>query len=183
MRLFAAIDPPESAVKDLRWAIGTTDDTLRWVAEEQWHITLAFYGEVSDAVAEGLVERLERAAARTPPLSLQLAGAGCFPNRPNAARVLWIGVDGAVPDLARLAERCTAAGRREGLAMEKRRFQAHLTLARARTPVDVSKRLAALWPYAGPAWPATSLRLVRSTLGPKTRHETLVEWPLGRDQA
>ncbi|HTW21701.1 MAG TPA: RNA 2',3'-cyclic phosphodiesterase [Mycobacteriales bacterium] len=180
MRLFAAIDPSPAAIADLRRAIGETDDALRWLPEEQWHVTLAFYGEVGDDSAEALAVRLERAAARTAPLSLQLAGAGCFPSRPHAARVLWIGLAGDVDELIRLSERCTAAGRREGLAMERRRFRAHLTLGRARgAPVDVSKRLRTLWEYAGPTWSATSLRLVRSTPGPKqARHETVADWPL-----
>jgi 2'-5' RNA ligase len=184
MRLFAAIDPPEAAITDLRWALGATDDTMRWVPQDQWHVTLAFYGEVTDDAGEGLAERLERAAARTAPLSLRIAGAGCFPNRPHAARVLWVGLGGDTAELARLAERCAAAGRRERLVMDKRKFRAHLTLGRARRePVDVSDRLAALWAYGGPSWTASSLRLVRSTLGRSARHDTLAKWPLGDGQA
>jgi 2'-5' RNA ligase len=111
-------------------------------------------------------------------MALQVAGAGCFPRRPNAARVLWAGIEGDVAELTRLADRCVAAGRRTGIAMQRRTFAAHLTLARARVPTDVSGRLAELWDYRGPVWTASTLRLVRSTLGAEVRHETLAEWPL-----
>jgi 2'-5' RNA ligase len=179
MRLFAAIDPPEAAVADLGQAVRRKGANLRWVPPEQWHVTLAFYGEVSEAAAEDLQVRLERAASRTPQFTLQIKGAGCFPRRPDAAKVLWAAVDGDLAPLAQLADRCTAAGRRIGLAMEKRKFTPHLTLARARQAADVSGRLAELWAYEGPTWQATTLRLVRSTLGAEVRHETLAEFPLG----
>jgi RNA 2',3'-cyclic 3'-phosphodiesterase len=63
--------------------------------------------------------------------------------------------------------------------MERRKFAGHLTLARARAPTDMSGRVGELWAYAGPAWAATTLRLVHSTLGAEVRHETVAEWPLG----
>jgi len=179
MRLFAAVDPPDDAVADLERSLRRKGTDLRWVPATQWHITTAFYGEVSPESAEDLRERLERAAARTAPLSLQITGAGCFPRRPNAARVLWAGLAGDLDELSRLADRCVASGRRCGITMEKRNFHAHLTLARTRTPTDLSGRLSDLWSYEGPTWTAETLRLVRSTLGAEVRHETIAEWSLG----
>ena len=57
------------------------------------HLTLAFLGEVDEAVITGLAVRLERAARRHPCLSLSLAGAGAFPGA-TRARVLWTGIHG-----------------------------------------------------------------------------------------
>jgi RNA 2',3'-cyclic 3'-phosphodiesterase len=178
MRLFAAVDPPDNAAADLERSLRRKGPDLRWVPATQWHITTAFYGEVSPETAEDLRERLERAATRTAPLSLQIKGAGCFPRRPNAAKVLWAAIAGDIDELSRLADRCVASGRRCGITMEKRAFQAHLTLARARTPTDLGQ-LSDLWSYEGPTWTAETLRLVRSTLGAEVRHETIAEWSLG----
>lgn len=180
MRLFAAVDPPESVRDDLKRSIRRKGPGLRWTPSEQWHLTLAFYGEVSDSIADDLTARLARAASRTPPLSLQIKGAGCFPRQPNAAKVLWAGIEGDLVPLSLLADRCVAAGRRSGLIMEKRKFKAHLTLARARHPADMSGRLAELWDYVGPSWTASTLRLVRSTLGADVRHSPIAELPLAR---
>jgi 2'-5' RNA ligase len=179
MRLFAAVDPPDNAAADLERSLRRKGPDLRWVPATQWHITTSFYGEVSPETAEDLRERLERAATRTAPLSLQIKGAGCFPRRPNAAKVLWAAIAGDIDELSRLADRCVASGRRCGITMEKRAFQAHLTLARARTPTDLGGRLSDLWSYEGPTWTAETLRLVRSTLGAEVRHETIAEWSLG----
>lgn len=60
---------------------------LRWTDRANWHITLAFYGEVSDAVLPSLEERLARAARRGRPLRLRIAGSGRFGDR-----ALWAGI-------------------------------------------------------------------------------------------
>jgi 2'-5' RNA ligase len=62
--------------------------------------------------------------------------------------------------------------------MERRKYAPHVMLARARVATDVSGRLAELWEYAGPVWEASTLRLVRSTIGSAVHHETLAQWPL-----
>jgi 2'-5' RNA ligase len=115
---------------------------------------------------------------------LGLAGAGTFPRQAARARVLWIGLRGDVPALTRLAERCTAAARRTGIAVEERPLRPHLTLARARgTVVDLRDRLATLSSYDGPAWPLTSITLVHSTLGAQTRHDPLKKFSLASHPA
>jgi 2'-5' RNA ligase len=178
VRLFAAVDLPEDVAASLA-AVVPADPRLRWVPREQWHITLAFYGEVDDARAERLQEGLERATKRGRPFRLRLAGAGTFPRQSSKARVLWLGVDGEVEELRRLADRCAGAGRRARIAMEDRAFRAHLTLARSRKePVDANDIVAALSSYESPWWTVRAIRLVRSHLGPQNRHETLQEFSL-----
>ncbi|PWS40443.1 RNA 2',3'-cyclic phosphodiesterase, partial [Streptomyces sp. ZEA17I] len=89
-RLFAAVLPPPSAVAELRTAVaplralpGARD--LRWTRPEDWHVTLAFYGEVPDEdVRPELEARLGRAAHRTEPFRLRVHGAGHF-----GGRALW----------------------------------------------------------------------------------------------
>ena len=182
MRLFAAIDPPETVRADLASAVadaGLPDRRLRLTTIEQWHITTAFYGEASEHQFEELVERLERAAGRTPAMTLSLAGAGTFPANAAVARVLWVGVDGDTEILTRLADRCTAAGRRCALQMDSSRYRPHLTLGRSRGgPADLNVVAGALSSYRSEAWRATSLQLVRSTLGPEVKHEVAATFPL-----
>ena len=178
MRLFVALVPPEDVLDEIAAAFGPHHDAwpgLRWTRRESWHVTLAFYGEVGDRVAERLPARLERAAARHPARELAFTGVGAFP-RPVAARVLWTGVEA---DLRRLAESCVAAGRRAGVDIDdSKRFHLHLTVARARDPLDIRPLIDRLRAYAGTAWTADEVLLIRSHPGPRPRYETLHRWPL-----
>jgi 2'-5' RNA ligase len=178
VRLFAALDPPEALRTSLLSALGDErDERLRWVPPEQWHLTLAFYGEVDESKVAKLQEGLARAADRTRTFGVRLASAGTFPKQVTKARVLWIGLDGEVDAVRRLADRCAGAGRRARIAMEERTFRPHLSLARSRREgvdvTDVADRLAS---YTSAWWTVTTLRLVHSTLGAQVRHETLSEW-------
>lgn len=184
MRLFAALRPPPAAVHDLELRVAplrSATGELRWTPPEQWHLTLAFLGEVDEGRLVDLSPRLGRAAGRAGPLSLSLGRAGTFPRRADRARVLWVGLTGDVSAASRFASAVRAAGRRSGIQVEDRRFSPHLTLARARPKggVDVGAAVGALSAYAGPSWTATELELVRSFIGPTVRHEVVARWPLG----
>ena len=185
MRLFVAIVPPLEALMHLGAAIADVralvDDSLTWTTQEQWHLTLAFLGEVDDLRRDRVQTRLARAASRSPPLHLAIASAGVFGSR-QRPRVLWAGVDGDVAALIRLAQSTGAAARRSGIPVEERRYRPHVTLARCRHQVDVGPVLDNLSSYVGPSWTGERLHLVRSHLGQgagrRARYESLVSWPL-----
>lgn len=186
LRLFAAIDPPADVCAQLTAALPAPDELLRHVPPSQWHLTLAFYGSVSEDKVATLQAGLERAASRSRPLRLRLSGAGTFPRQAAKARVVWLGIDGEVDELRRLADRCAGAGRRARIAMEARAFRAHLTLARARQgAVDATATVEALSEFASDWWTVDVVRLVRSTLGAHVSHETMSEFALApqRDAA
>lgn len=181
MRLFVAVTPPPDALDELRSATAAVragSDGLRWSPPEQWHLTLAFLGEVDDRARHDVTERLGRAAARHAPCTLALAGAGRF-----GQRVLWTRVDGDVDRLRRLAASVRAAARRARIAVEDRPYRPHLTLARARDGADLRPAVDALGGFAGRAWTARELHLVRSRLGAgpdgRAQHELLCSWALG----
>jgi 2'-5' RNA ligase len=178
VRLFVAVEPSPAAREHLDAALAALRETaptgLRWVPRDRWHVTLAFLGDVGDNVLSDLRTRLERAARRHPPMELCLARGGRFDGR-----VLWVGMGGDVEPLRALAASVQAGARRAGCAIEERRWRAHLTLARARTPIELRDLAGALGAYAGPSWEAGELALVRSHLGAQVRYETVGAWPLG----
>ncbi len=133
LRLFAAIALPDEiaarALSVMRGAPGA-----KWRPRENLHITLRFFGEISERLAEDLDAALEEAAGRAAPFDIALRGAGFFGGaQPHA---LWLGV--AQSDaLLRLAERCERAARACGLKPEPRSFMPHVTVAYlAGTPLD-----------------------------------------------
>jgi 2'-5' RNA ligase len=103
MRLFVAIVPPAPAVAELDRQLAARRPAagpgLRWTTPDAWHLTLAFLGEVPEPVLPELSTRLERAAGRHPAQLLAIRGAGAFPG-PARARVLWAGIQPAVPPAA-----------------------------------------------------------------------------------
>jgi 2'-5' RNA ligase len=182
VRLFVGLAPPAAALDDLDAACAPfrlVRDDLRWTSRELWHVTLAFLGEVSEETLVRLLPRLERAAGRHRPFSVNVAGAGAFP-KPLRANVLWSGISGNRRALGDLAQTVAAAARRAGATPPDadRRFTPHLTLARCRAPVDVREIVATLGRYQGPVWTVEEFYLIRSTLDGQPRYETLKTWKL-----
>jgi 2'-5' RNA ligase len=180
MRLFVAVTPPPEALDELSSATAAMRSArpeLRWTRPDQWHLTLAFLGEVDDQARADLSVRLGRAAAGHPPMRLALHGVGRFGNR-----VLWTSVAGDVVALRRLAASVRAAARRARVAVEDRPYRPHVTLARGREGTDLRPVVDALAGFAGHTWTAGELHLVRSRLGAgperTSRYELLTTWTL-----
>lgn len=181
MRLFAAVRPPGEVLDHLAAALGALGvrgdggpaDGVRWTAEENWHLTLAFYGEVPDGAVDEVLEGLGAVAATHAPFPLRLRGAGVF-----AHRTLWVGAGGDVDAMAALAAAATGVGLDvTGREDDRVRHRAHLTIGRVvaertgrdrrsgRSPEQVRAVVHALAVYSGPEWLVDHLVLVRSRPG------------------
>jgi 2'-5' RNA ligase len=126
---------------------------------------------------------MERAARRHSAFGLSFCGAGAFPS-PGRATVLWSGLTGDWRALGDLAQTVAAGAGRAGVPPPDagRRYRPHLTLARCRAPADVSPVIAGLDGYAGPAWQAEAIHVIRSHLNDGAagtpRYETLQTYRL-----
>ena len=128
LRLFVGIEfPPE--LKLHLSMLSTSIPGAKWVDAGNFHLTLRFIGEVSEAVAADIDAALGRVRARR--FTLQLAGTGVFGG--GKPRALWVGVE-RDPDLVALRDRIEQALTRIGLEPEQRKFAPHVTLARLRDP-------------------------------------------------
>jgi 2'-5' RNA ligase len=185
MRLFVALEPPAEALAELEAAVAPLRPGwpgLRWASQERWHVTLAFLGEVDQARLEPLGVRLERAAARHRGSLVRIGRGGAFPG-PRKARILCAHIEGErgeLAELAALAASVAAGARRAGAPPpdEGRRYRPHLTLARSRQPADLGGLVGGLGGFAGSAWSASQIVLVRSHTGPQPRYEAIAGWPL-----
>lgn len=125
MRAFFAVTPPDAVCARLAEAVERAQAQVdaKWVRAADFHVTLVFAGELTEAE---LLDRTATAAAiaqRHGPIALSLAGAQTFD-----ARVLWVGVEGAVGALAALA---AELGIGLGVTPNHPRYTPHLTVARA----------------------------------------------------
>ncbi len=172
--------PPSAALDHLDARLAPVRDRVgvpRWAGRGGQHLTLAFFGEVPDARLDALTSALDAALTGHPTVHLRLAGAGTFPER-GMPRVLWVGVDGDVEQLARMARSATLAARSAGVPVERRPYHPHLTVGRWRAAGPVDRTVtAALAGYAGPHFAVDDVVLIRSQLGPRPSYETLASWP------
>jgi 2'-5' RNA ligase len=124
IRLFAAIAPPPDIAAGLvRRQTGLPG--ARWRPEANLHLTLRFFGDIAETLAEDLDSEL--AAVGGEAFDIVLSGVGSF-GEGAELNALWVGVEPSEP-LARLARRCETAARRAGLKADTRAFHPHVTLA------------------------------------------------------
>jgi 2'-5' RNA ligase len=96
------------------------------VREGQLHLTLHFLGDVEDDARAALQETL--GGVRPEPFTIAIRGTGVFPPR-GRPTVLWAGVTESRP-LADLRAAIAVAIESCGIAVERRPFVPHVTLAR-----------------------------------------------------
>jgi 2'-5' RNA ligase len=169
-RLFVAVWPATALLDHLRAFDRPPQPGLRWSTEDQWHVTLRFFGNL-DAAGETAA----RAALDKATTGAQAVEVAAGPAARALNRTVWVlPVDG----LEGLADRIADATKAIGEPPPRRRFQGHITLARARRPGV----LAALprTPVTG-RWAVTEVTLVRSDLRPDgARYHVVGRWPLGQ---
>lgn len=120
---------------------------VRWVPPNQYHLTLAFLGDVPRAALAPLAARLRSAAGRSAPFDLAFRGLGAFPStrRPN---VVWLGVGtGRRPSTA-LAEEVRNELLAKHVPYDDRPFRPHLTLGRVRRRARRGDAANATWEAA-----------------------------------
>ena len=106
MRLFVAVTPPPEALDELEAAVAPLRSScrdLRWTGRQNWHVTLAFLGEVDDAAVDKLAPALIEVAAHAEARPVSLGPAGSFPEDRAWANVLWVDVKDQGGFLNRLA--------------------------------------------------------------------------------
>jgi 2'-5' RNA ligase len=185
--LFVALVPPEAVLNELDRALAGARATLspndlRWTARAQWHLTLAFLGEVSADLLPAVHGACAVAVHGRGGGLLQLRGGGRFGNR-----VLWAGLAGDRALVVDLAARLAAAFRAAGVHCDDGPYRAHLTLARAARGAapDLRAAVDALAGFAGTPWQPDAVRLMHSQPGAgpggHARHVELGRWPLRTD--
>jgi 2'-5' RNA ligase len=146
-------------------------------------VTLAFLGQVDDAVADKLGPALGEAVAAEPAGLVSLGPAGSFPKDRAWANVLWVDVKDQDGFLARLAATVGEAAGKVGAPPERQKeYKPHLTLGRCRNAAKVGPLVAKLAGFRGRPWLAGEIQLFQSHLRPQwpePRYGDLGRWPLG----
>ncbi len=176
MRLFTALPVPFDIAEGLaRRQQGLPG--ARWAPADNLHVTLRFYGEVSEGVAAELDAQLATITMEGFEVALQGVGAHGDIER---VRSVWAGVTESEP-LRRLAGKCETAAKRCGLKPEMRVYRPHVTLAYLKRSIEPR---AAAWVQGhnllhSPPWRARAFGLYSSWLSREgSRYELERTYPL-----
>lgn len=183
VRAFLAVPvtPPafDEGVRLLDRLRGALPD-VRWVRGEGLHLTLHFFEDLSDDLAETVVAAAHTASRDVGAYEAQLGGLGCFP-RDGEERVLWIGMQQGHDQTASLQRDVEGALHAAGFAREQRPFRPHVTLGRPRGRFDAAAR--GRWQRFAeetlPPFTVAAVHLYRSHMGAGgSRYEVLASAPL-----
>ena len=173
IRSFLALDPPEEILRE----IGRVQNRLRelihgdvrWVRPEAIHLTLKFFGDISECDVANISAAAGKAAAEVGPFDLAIGGAGVFPD-PHRPRIIWLGMSGEVARLVNFQQGMECALREIGFPQEERPFRPHLPLGRIKTPkgmTGLAKALEKGETYTAGRFTASGLGLFKSDLTPR----------------
>jgi RNA 2',3'-cyclic 3'-phosphodiesterase len=186
MFLSLAFVPPADVLEHLAAAIDVSTlraEGLEIVPAAELHMSVTTFGNVPSGVVPQVAEAVRRASERWPAApTVRLAG-GAALEWPGDTSV-WVTAQGDVEAMHDVARTIAPAVGRIGFAVDRRRFQPWLAVARVTAATELpslERLLATLEAYAGPPWVAGELSLLRATFarGATERgYETVRTFPL-----
>lgn len=207
-RLFAALPLPDNAVADLAEVVSDLNiarrpgassgrgarpgagsrrpsQSNRLVRSQNWHLTVAYLGEVATDRLGEASEVLAAACGAFDPLRLCVSGGGRFGR--GRYSVVYAGLDGDVACLVQLVHSIRADLIAADLPVDQKQYRPHVTLARPGDRVtnqQAAQDLLTLRRYHGPSWTAHRVVLYKSDFGAKPggerpNHTAVATMPLG----
>jgi len=185
--LFIAVPLPDDVKRRLAEAVSAAQRDFafrKWVHPADYHITVKFLGPQDPRLASALRETVAPAVAGFGRFALRLAPPGVF-GRPEAPRILWMGVGGDRAALGALQQAVEQAAARLGFPPEQRPYAPHITMARQWTGAgkpDFDRLAACFAPLSAAedalSWEADELVLYRTRMGRQPMYERLDRYPL-----
>ena len=172
IRAFLAIDLPTSLRPVLSWAqeeLKKSGADVKWVPVGNIHITLKFFGNITETQVEDIGEAVTALAANQDPFTLTVTDAGAFPS-PKNPRVVWLGVGGELDVVQEFYRRLEIAFAALGFPPEDRPFSPHLTLGRVKSPegrTELTQSIVHLPPPEAAPFQVGEVVLFRSNLTPR----------------
>jgi len=146
MRCFIAVALPAAVRKllvQVQEALRRADAHVKWVEEENLHLSLKFLGDLDEDAVSTLKGTLSIEALRWPSMNLAYEGVGTFPDR-GLPRVVWAGCTGDLEKLAALAGAVERCAEQVGVPRERHPFAAHLTLGRVKSDRNAKRLMSAI---------------------------------------
>lgn len=170
LRCFIAValpGPLKNAVGEVIRKLGESGADIKWVPDENLHLTLKFLGETGEGRLEEIKGALHKKLSPYAPFYIKIGGVGYFPGGKNP-RVIWVGIEepGSLADIYTDIENVMV---KFGYPREGRPFSPHLTIGRVRSPkrvAEVIKRLEEFRTVAFDEFVVKGVSLMKSELKP-----------------
>ncbi|HIE05502.1 MAG TPA: RNA 2',3'-cyclic phosphodiesterase [bacterium (Candidatus Stahlbacteria)] len=162
MRCFIATPIPDGVRKSISNYINRVRNSLsgiRWVKEDNIHITIRFLGEINEETVEKTKELIRLKGRVFKPFNCEIGGIGYFPSA-RRAKVIWVGIKEGADELRRVFSELEEEIIGLGFKKEKP-FHPHLTIGRAKGPRPLN-----LPDIEGHIFQVREIILYRSTLTP-----------------
>ncbi|OLD54861.1 2'-5' RNA ligase [archaeon 13_1_40CM_2_52_13] len=182
IRSFISIDLDDekilSQVESIMASLLSLGGDLKRVERENIHLTLKFLGIVSASKLEEVTSAL--AKVTFPPFSLEIKGAGAFPNL-KRMNVIWVGIGDGWSQVELIFEQTEKLLHQLGFSRETRAFSPHITVARVksgRKRDEIAAFLGHLTDESFGNFTVENIRLKQSILSPSgPKYSTLFEAP------
>jgi 2'-5' RNA ligase len=185
LRCFIAIEIPETIKKSIAAIIDNlkkSDSEVKWVSEENIHITLQFLGETEESLIPDIKGALYKILAPYSPFYIKIADVGCFPSG-RRPRVIWVGIKES-QSLINLYKDVSNEMVKFGYQKEERGFTPHVTIGRVKSNRNMRELLSGLDELKVTDFPdfeAQNIKLMKSELKPSgAKYYSLAEIPFGR---
>ena len=129
-----AIDVPEEIkekIISLQKEIGKCNADLKFVERENLHLTIKFFGELSDEKVLEIEKAIENVVSRVNGFEIEVSSIGVFPSL-SYLRVIWISIARGRENIFFLHDLLEKEFEKIGIKKD-REFEAHLTIARVRS--------------------------------------------------
>jgi len=172
LRAFIAIeinDQIKQKISKLISILKKSDTDAKWADEGQMHLTLKFLGNINKDKLLEISDAMSFISNNFKPFAVSFSKIGAFPDT-NHPRVIWLGVDKGSENLKILNDKIEATLEKLGFVKESRKFEPHLTLARIRSPKNISNLIKLIRETSydiGNEAPINKLTLFQSSLDPK----------------
>ncbi|MBW1971287.1 MAG: RNA 2',3'-cyclic phosphodiesterase [Deltaproteobacteria bacterium] len=105
---------------------------VRWVKSENLHLTIKFFGSITNNMVDKGILRLTELLKGFAPFNFKLSGVGAFPTITNP-KVIWLGVSDGNENITVLWEMVENSLSALGFKKENRNFSPHLTIGRMKS--------------------------------------------------
>lgn len=139
MRCFIALELFPEVQREIVQAqknLKTCGADVKWVEEENLHLTLYFLGEITPVEMEKGAAALQEVCSSFPPFEVTLGEWGAFPHL-RRPRVLWVGIKKGREPLFVFYQKLGEAFQNQGFKLEEK-FSPHITLGRVRSPRNLA---------------------------------------------